>query len=228
MVLVSHPAKFIYMKTHKTGGTTVEMYFERFCVPEGAHVGSEAVAETVSEVGVVGSRRTGKRPGDTWRNHIPAARVRELLGAETWARYLKFAAVRNPFAAVLSHYFWKNAASYPEDGAGFERARRKFERFVKGSWLHRRRWSSNLDIVGIDGVPQMDMLVRLEHLAADVQAVCERLGLPWNPDWLAHTNKPGGAPPAYPLRDFYTEETEAIVRREFDWVFSRHDYRLTA
>ena len=43
MVLVSHAAEFIYMKTRKTAGTTVEMYFERFCVPPGTPTGAEAV-----------------------------------------------------------------------------------------------------------------------------------------------------------------------------------------
>ncbi len=228
MVLVSHPAKFIYLKTRKTGGTTVEMYFERFCVPEGAHAGTESVRETVTETGIVGSRRDGKRPGDTWQNHMPAARVRALVGPETWARYFKFASIRNPYAAVISQYFWKTASRYPEDGAAFDRMRRAFERFVTGSWMRRRRWGNNIDVVGIDGQPQVDMLVRLEHLEADVEALCQRLGLPWNPDWLVHTKKTGGAPPAYPLRDFYTPETAAIVRREFDWVFSRHDYELSA
>lgn len=226
MVLVSHPAKFIYMKTHKTAGTTVEMYFERFCVPEGAFTGAEAVRETVSEIGVVGSRRAGKRPEDVWRNHMPARQVRTLVGAEIWQRYLKFAAVRNPYATVLSFYFWKNATSYPDSDAAFGRTRRRFARFVQGGWWHGRRWKNDLDIVGIDGALQMDMLVRMEHLEADTRAVCNRLGLPWNPDWLVHTKKTSGAPRIYPLQDFYSQETAAIVRREFDWVFSRLDYGL--
>jgi len=34
MVLVSHTHEFIFMKTHKTASTSVEMFFERFCVPQ--------------------------------------------------------------------------------------------------------------------------------------------------------------------------------------------------
>lgn len=228
MVLVSHPSKFIYLKTRKTGGTTVEMYFERFCVPEGDFAGTESVRETVTATGIVGSRRGGKRPGDTWQNHMPAADVRRLLGAETWDRYFRFASIRNPYAAVVSQFFWKTASDYPQDDAAFDRARRAFERFVTGSWMRRRRWGNNLDVVGIGGVPQTHRLVRLEHLAEDVEAVCRHLGLPWRPDWLVHAKKTAGAPPTYPLGEFYTEETAALVRREFDWVFSTYDYRLAA
>jgi hypothetical protein len=228
MVLVSHPAKFVYMKTHKTAGTTVEMYFERFCVPEGASAGTESVAETISEVGIVGSRRLGKRNGDVWQNHMTANRVRELLGADTWMRYLKFAAVRNPYATVLSSFFWKSDRGYPDGEAAFARARRGFGSFVRGRWPTGRHWQNDLEVVAIDGDVQMDMLVRQEHLQADIAAVCKRLGLPWNPDWLVHTKKTAGAPRSYPLEEFYTRETAAIVRREFDWVFSRIDYRLSA
>lgn len=228
MVLVSHSAEFVYMKTHKTGGTSVEMYFERFCVPPDRFAGTEAVSETVTDAGIVGSRRSGKRPGDTWRNHMPASAVRALVGAETWARYLKFASVRNPYATVLSSFFWKNNRRYPDDDRAFERTRRRFARFVSGGWLGGPRWENDLAIVAIDGVPQMDMLVRLEQMATDVEAVCYRVGVPWNPDWLPHTKKTGGSPRTYPLQDFYTAETAAIVRREFDWVFSRFDYQLAA
>ena len=231
MVLVSHAARFIYMKTRKTAGTTVEMYFERFCVSQGTSAAPEAVTEsvreTVTEAGIVGSRRSGKRDGDTWQNHMPAERVRDLLGAEAWARYLKFAAVRNPYAIVLSSFFWKNDRSYPHGQAAFERARRAFGDFVRGGW-RTRRWGNDLEIVAIDGEVQMDMLVRQEALADDVRAVCDRLGLPFDPGWLGHTKKTAGAPHRYPLEDFYTPETAEIVRREFDWVFSRIDYRLSA
>ncbi len=227
MVLVSHPAKFIYMKTRKTAGTTVEMYFERFCAPPDAWTGTEAVRETVSAVGVIGSRRTGKRDGDVWYNHMPAREVKALVGDDVWHRYLKFAAVRNPYATVLSSFFWKNDRDYPESDSAFEKARRDFARFVRGRPMRGRSWGNDAEVVGCDGAMEMDMLVRQERLAHDTEAVCERLGLPWNPDWLGHTKKKAtAASQAYPLKDFYTAETAAVVRREFDWVFSRLDYGL--
>ena len=33
-MLISHKYKFIYLKTIKTASTSVEAYFERFCMPE--------------------------------------------------------------------------------------------------------------------------------------------------------------------------------------------------
>jgi Sulfotransferase family len=228
MVLVCHPHRFIYMKTHKTASTSVEMYFERWCMPEAARSGSEAVAETVSALGVVGSRRTGKKTGDTWVNHMPAARVRALLGEETWARYFKFTTVRNPFAQVLSNFFWLKHRSKPADDGEFAAARRDFARFVRGWPLIGRRWSNDLDIVGIDGTVAMDRLVRFERLAEELPEVCAGLGLPWQPEAMVVTKRARGDGRRYATADYYTPELVAIVRREFDWLFSRVDYHLAA
>jgi hypothetical protein len=224
MVLVCHPKRFIFMKTHKTASTSVEMYFERFCVPEDAWRGTEAVPETVSALGVVGSRRDAKRKGDTWYNHMPAARVRDLLGAETWRGYFKFATVRDPFAQVLSSFFWRTDTALPADDREFARVRRRFARFVRGGPLRPTAVRNDLGIVGIDGRVEMDGFVRFERLAEDVAAVCDRLGLPWRPEWMPHTKKTRGAAARYPLRSYYTPELAAVVAREFDWLFARVDY----
>jgi hypothetical protein len=226
MVLVCHPHRFIFMKTHKTAGTSVEMYLERFCVPEDRYAGTEAVAETVTEVGIVGSRRSGKTRSDTWVNHMPAERVRALLGPEIWDGYTKITSVRNPYARMLSHYFWLHDQHYPIDDVGFERARAGFAGFVKGGWFGRRKWTNDLEIVAVDGRVAMDAFVRQEHLADDLAALCTRLGLPWEPERLPVTKQRHGDRARYPLAAYYTPETRDIVRREFDWVFSLFDYAL--
>ena len=187
-------------------------------------------ARPSAEAGIVGSRRVGQARGDVWQQpHAGSATCDDLLGAEVWARYLKFAAVRNPYAIVLSSFFWKNARSYPDGEAAFERARRDFSGFVRGRPLARaplgqRRSRSSR----IDGEMQMDMLVRQERLADDIQAPSATgSGCPWNPE-LARPHQEDRRRAARPIRsqDFYTQETAAIVRREFDWVFSRLDYGL--
>jgi hypothetical protein len=228
LVLVCHPARFIFMKTHKTASTSVEMYFERFCVPPGRFLGTESVPQILTETGVVGGRRDGKRKGDLWYNHMAAERVRDLVGAETWARYFKFSTVRNPYGQMVSNFFWLTHRRPPSDDAGFAEARRAFARFVKGPRLWRRKWSNDLHIVGIDGKVAMDRLIRFEYLEADMRDVCTHLGLPFEASLLPHTKRARPAGKRYGLAEYYTPELEAIVRREFDWLISRLDYRLAA
>lgn len=65
--------------------------------------------EHVDDWGIVGSR--GRTAGN-WYNHMPAAEVRNRLGASTWENYFKFCVIRNPFDKVVST-FWHDLA--PDD-----------------------------------------------------------------------------------------------------------------
>lgn len=84
-MLVSHTHRFIYTKTVKTAGTSVEAYFEPLCMPPGTWDLSGPREETVTETGIVGYRGP-TRPGTApvWYNHMPAAEIRTRLGSETW------------------------------------------------------------------------------------------------------------------------------------------------
>src|SRR5215831_6473803 len=92
-MLVSHLCRFIYLKTIKTGGTSVEIYFEPWCVPPAQWRGEQhSRAESVSEWGIVGARGSADgfvRPDCAWYNHMPAAAVREKVGSSIWNSYFK-------------------------------------------------------------------------------------------------------------------------------------------
>ena len=51
-MLVSHRYKFIYTKTRKTAGSSVESYFEPFCMPHGEWTQRHLGEEYVSDVGI--------------------------------------------------------------------------------------------------------------------------------------------------------------------------------
>ena len=53
-MLISHRKQFIFTKTVKTAGTSVESYFEQFCKPDGEWQESHAHEEYVSKSGIIG------------------------------------------------------------------------------------------------------------------------------------------------------------------------------
>src|SRR5689334_12041430 len=115
-MLISHRKRFIYTKTVKTAGTSVESYFEPYCMREGEWTFSHAREESVSEAGIVGIR-SGEPleiQGVIWWNHMPAKTIRALIGDAVWNDYFKFCIVRNPFDAVVSAYrfFWEAHQQY--------------------------------------------------------------------------------------------------------------------
>ena len=112
-MLISHKKKFIFTKTVKTAGTSIESYFEPYCMPEGEWTESHARNEYVSDTGIIGYRGENRK-GSTWYNHMPAVVIRDLLGSEKWDEYFKFTVMRNPFDKLISgfHMYERNKARY--------------------------------------------------------------------------------------------------------------------
>ena len=74
-MLVSHHHKFIYTKTVKTAGTSVESFFERFCMPQNEWEFSHGRDEYVSDYGIVGYRGSSRPPDAEYWNHMSAKEI---------------------------------------------------------------------------------------------------------------------------------------------------------
>lgn len=172
-MLLSHDKKFIYLKTLKTAGTSIEALFQPFCLPPQADgVVTHHVDETVTDHGIVGSRGYGTYT--RFWNHMPAVDVRQLVGEATWDGYLKFCAVRDPFDKLVS-WFWHRHMDVAAalEGAPFAEVRQAFIRFAAdpANHVHDRH------IYTLDGRICVDRMIRFEQLARDLAAVAGELGI---------------------------------------------------
>src|SRR5437773_1040796 len=98
-MLVSHKHKFIYAKTIKTGGTSVESFFEPFCMHADEWEFTHARDEYESTAGIIGYRGPALTDGQRvkWSPHMHAADMRQQLGPTVYDSYFKFCVIRNPF-----------------------------------------------------------------------------------------------------------------------------------
>jgi hypothetical protein len=241
-MLVSHRCRFIYTKTIKTAGTSVEGYFEPYCMAEGSWRASHMRPQHVSPEGIVGFR--GHVPPwpfrPRWYNHMPARRIRALLGPRVWSDYFKFTVVRNPFDKLVSGYHFLSSAVgrptwmarlrsrvgrggvgvQPIPGYDDETTIANFRSWVQagGSMLDRDKYM-------IGGVVCVDDFIRFESLADDIARVCYRLEVPFEPDRIPRY-KMGIRHCHIPLREYYDESTLAIVRRLYAWEIDRFGYEL--
>ena len=89
-MLISHRKKFIYTKTVKTAGSSIESYFEQYCMPNGDWEFTAGREEPyINETGIIGYR--GNKPSNKeWYNHMPAAMIKDKIGNSTWDNYFKF------------------------------------------------------------------------------------------------------------------------------------------
>ena len=212
-MLVSHREKFIYTKTAKTASTSVESYFEPYCLPEGEWRFEHAREETVRQEGIIGYRG-GDTRGKRWFNHMSAADIREQLGVAIWDRYFKFAVIRDPFDKLLSGYFFSQrpTGSDAELIAGFRR------------WVQSGEAIIDRHTYTIDGHVCLDYFIRYEDLQNGIREVCRRLDLSVD---LAHLPrlKAGFRERHIPIQAFYDEQTCLIASDKYAFELDYFGYR---
>jgi Sulfotransferase family len=193
-MILSHRYRFIFLKTAKTAGTSVELSLSRFCGPDdvvtAVHRDDEAIR---AQTGGVGPQHDDRRAGvralerrdlrtalrtrrwprrRVFRAHTPAAALRELIPTDVWDSYHKVAFVRNPWDRAISAYYWDvHRGLVPPD----------FD-----AWLDLGRERSGWRIYTIDDEVVVDQMGRFESLTADVADICERVGIPFDA-WLPHS-----------------------------------------
>lgn len=96
-MIISHKYQFIFIKTRKTAGTSIETYLSQYC-------GDLDVLTPISPA-VNGHQ---PRNWDGYYNHIDAYSVREKVGLNRWNKYYKFCVERNPWDKTLSYYHMLN------------------------------------------------------------------------------------------------------------------------
>jgi hypothetical protein len=97
-MIISHQHRFIFVKTLKTAGTSLEVFLSQHCGPD------DVVTPILPHV-----EPHRPRHHEGYFNHMPAAAIRERVGPEVWRTYFKFCVERNPWDKTLSYYHMMNA-----------------------------------------------------------------------------------------------------------------------
>ncbi len=221
-MIVSHEHRFIFIKTRKTAGTSLEISLSRYLGPTDICTPISAEDEAVR-------RELGRGPqnfrGPIWRhrprdlgrwlrrghaslyyNHMPASRVRGLLGPRTWDDYTTFCFERNPWDKVVSAYYW----DHRRDTAAGREPGTPFSDYLKG-----RRGLDVRDypLYTIRGQVAVDRVGRFENLAEDLRQICLQIGIDFD-GWLPGA-KGGFRPRDREYRDLYTTADRELVARRF-------------
>jgi hypothetical protein len=229
-MIVSHAHKFIFLKTKKTAGTSIELALTELCGPED-------VITPLTEIDE--ARRANGRGPQNWRlhgwwgsprplferrwfkftaadygfyNHMPAAEARARIGDKVWQSYFKFAFDRNPWDRQVSfyHHRYRNEKEPPSFAA----------------FMHEddRARLDNFDIYSIEGDVAVDFIGRFETLGEDLKIALERVGLCLCTEMpRAKTNF---RPTALPYRDYYDDDTRAMVARWYAREIELLDYQF--
>lgn len=218
-LLISHRHQFIFLKTHKTAGTSVEIALEPLCAPPDAETGRHYRDELISEFGVIGARGGALKTAE-WRNHMSAAAIRAKVGRTLWDRYARYTIVRNPYDRMVS-MFWSRMKK-PEREAAVN-APIKDLRAQFGEWMRTQPVSNNLNKLVIGPFLSFSHVLYFESLDADFAAMLSDLNAPlvslqrFKADRRKRTEN---------WRDYYDQATQRHVQRTsaFELAYFGYDF----
>lgn len=189
-MIISHKHKFIFLKTRKTAGTSIEIWLQSQCgtndivtplfPAERDHISRndkgwfnplpEILRHCYSPDRKLYSLR--RSLGDLMRrrryyNHISGRLVRSRVSTSVWTSYWKWCVERNPLEKATSHYFMLRANGYSD--------------LSPAEYLLRFSLPMNYPMYcDYDGTPLVDQILNYGKLREELVALSTRLGIEFN------------------------------------------------
>ncbi len=213
-MIVSHKYGFIYLKTEKTGSTSLERALSEIIAPDDFWPQGPRPAWGRVFPGLHGGATRQLPELFGLHAHATAAQVRRVFGRDIWDRYYKFSIERNPWdrqVSLYTHRQWKR-------GRGPEHFARDMASAVYRNTEFCRL--NNWGIYAIGGKIAVDRVLRHEHLETDLASLCADLGLPKLT--LGRHRAYGPARPHY--SSYYDAAARDLVARWYGREISAFDY----
>jgi hypothetical protein len=229
-MIISHEHKFIFIKTAKTAGTSIEVFLSKQCGPmdivtpifppvEGHQPRNykgfinpiPAIVERPYKI--ISALASAFVNRNKFYDHMPASLVKKRLPAPVWNRYFKFCVERNPWDKVLSHYHMhaaREGGSLPLD-----------------EYLARGRFPINYfrytDRSGRKVI--VDRVLRYENLLGELGEMFSQLSIPFV-GTLGVKAKSEYRTDRRPYQQVFNNEQRRIIENAFAREIELHGYRF--
>lgn len=226
-MIISHKYKFIFIKTMKTAGTSVEVYLSQYCgnndvvTPIMPHVephvarNYKGVWNPLPEILAKQGEGIRRDLHDLLRfrkfyNHIPAFSVQKRVPQNIWDSYFKFCIERNPWDKTLSDYYM-----FRDRLSG---------RLSLDDYLRKGRYCLNYPkYTDLHGNLMVDKVIRYENLMDELGEVFERVKVPFSGS-LGVRAKSGHRVNNAPYKKVLTEEQCQLITTAFAKEIEMHGY----
>jgi len=226
-MIISHKYKFIFIKTIKTAGTSIEVFLSPHCgendvfTPIYPHIDPHVARNYKGFFNplpqLVSAR--GRRAGRIFKEfikrrrfygHMPARVVRDRIPSRIWNDYFKFCVERNPWDKTLSNYHMRNYRS------GGKLTLEQY--FAEGrSCRNYKRYTDN------QGRLMIDRVVKYENLTDGLGEIFTALGIPFDGS-LGTRAKSEYRSDRRPYREVLSDAQMERVARQYAQEISMHGY----
>jgi len=229
-MILSHKYRFIFIKTAKTAGTSIEVFLSKHCGPqdivtpivpsvEGHQPRNyegfiNPIPEILERPGkFVSALRHTMTSCTKFYNHMPAREVKTRVPAKIWNGYFKFCVERNPWDKVLSHYHMHAARAA---GALSLDEYLAHGRFPVNYFRYTDRSGEKLIV---------DRVVCYESLLADLREVFTCLKIPFD-GTLGVAAKSDHRADRRPYQEVFNDEQRRLIEKAFAKEIELHRYRF--
>lgn len=145
--------KAIFLHIPKTGGTTVMRLLD---------------------IRLFFDSNPGVRPSP---QHFSCNILRERIGAEKYDNYYKFVFVRNPWARILSSYYWRQQLPKKRPAILFDDFVKKAQHIVQNKLYYEQEFGEHF-IPQIEYTKDVDDIFRYENFKSSLMTVASKLKTP--------------------------------------------------
>jgi hypothetical protein len=202
-MIISHKHKFIFVKTVKTAGTSIEIFLSQHCGP------LDVVTPIIPHVEPHMARNHAG-----YFNHMPAHVIRNQIGPEIWNSYFKFCVERNPWEKTLSYYHMKKS--------------REDKDLTLDRYLSGKEFPVNFPKYTEPGAPNkiiVDRVLYYEHLMEQLGQVFQEMGIPFHAS-LGVNAKSEYRTDRRPYQEVYTAEQAKLIGNIFSHEIALHGYKF--
>jgi hypothetical protein len=233
-MIISHSHKFIFIKSEKTAGTSIESALSQYCSGDDVVTPINDYRHNRDENGRFMHQSMNAeefiRLDLPNLQHVDAATIKRMVPDEVWNSYFKFSITRNPWDRIISDFFWKKRQDpeliprkrfYHYMGVPFnelEQVKNRFDTFIRSE-----QWTNNDRFYILDDQLCIDQAIRYERLSEDFSEICSKLGLD---NCSLPRLKSGMRQKNHHYSEYYDEDSKSIVAERHKNDIRFFDYRF--
>ncbi|MEL7003490.1 MAG: hypothetical protein AAFN93_12255 [Bacteroidota bacterium] len=225
-MIISHKYKFIFIKTYKTAGTSLEMFLGHHCGPKDIVTPIYPFVDSHKPRNYRGLRQFKERTYSAvykkkfnlrdfvlpikFYNHMSASLVRNRINKNIWNKYFKFCIERNPWDKTLSHYHMLN---HRADG-----------KLSLDDYFEKQDFCLNYPLyLDDDGSMLVDKVIDYKNLNTELSCVFERLNIDFSGSLEARA-KSNYRKNNRPYQEVFSGKQKDIIAEKFQREIMLHEY----